>query len=246
MKIKKKFEFMRAITIQENTLRKIIMLFLEYYPSVKMLISATLKNNDVIEFADIEELINYDNSRHYRIKELTIYGLRKEFTIMFRPVSHMFLSYDATISVIFCLDNKNDCVSFQAKMKEIFHEIQLPLHYTVLSKMPAFLSMLMVLLFLLLFFLLYSAFRGGAIMMDIFIGFNLQFFVSILGYFFVLHMTTRFCIAIFPPIRFMWGNEIMRIEKTEKLKITIFMGIIGTLVFGIVSGVVANILAHNF
>jgi len=123
-----------AIAVQGVTLKKIVSLLGEYYPNVDILIVALLKNNATVTFNNVEELLEYDNSGNYRIKELVIRTWSHQFRIEFELGFSIFAPYGTTVVVNFRLNNQNDCVGFQAKLNAIFNEMRLPMYYTILSK----------------------------------------------------------------------------------------------------------------
>ncbi|MCL2284651.1 MAG: hypothetical protein FWC26_15155 [Fibromonadales bacterium] len=238
MKFNIAFEEKCAIALHEKMISKIIVLLNQYYPNVNTSISATLNNKNSVQFNDLKELLTYDNSGDYRIETLNIdSGCKNNFSIKFKSSMSIFLAYSSTVSVSFCMETKDDCVTFKARLKEIFREIRLPFYYTILSKISSASTFLpaMALCWLYLYIQPNVA-KNSSISLPTF---TLIILIIISAIAFISGIG-RIWSTLFLPIHFLWGDEVIRLEKIAKIRSNVFWVVI----IGIIVGIVAAIFSR--
>jgi hypothetical protein len=228
-----RFKNRYAITIQEKTMNKLILLLNEYYPNTDISISATSNNDDTVRFNDVKELLTYDNSGDYRIKTLNIKsGSNHYCEIKFNSGVSLFFQYDSTISISFGLERKDECIAFRAKLENIFREMRQPLYYTILSKISIEALFLWIgILWLFYHYLQPENTRNISISIPIF---AFTILVVVFGISFILGIN-RILVTLFPPIHFSWGDEVIRLEKMAKTRSNIFWVVIIGIILAIIS-----------
>jgi len=224
MEFKITFKEKHAIALQEKKINKIAILLKQYYPDANMSISALLKNEDRVWFNDIEELLAYDNSNDYRIDTLYIdTDSRGNYEIKFHSTASVIFAYDSTVSVSFYMENKDDCIAFKAKLKEIFKEMRLPFYYTFLSKFSATSTFILVMtLYWFYNFMQPRITESPSVSLSMF-AFIILFIVFGVAF---ISGVGHIWSTLFLPIYFLWGDDIIRLEKIAKTRSNIFWAVI--------------------
>lgn len=136
------FEYKNAIIVDAKMLREIEKEILKYCKYFEY--SAKLENDDRIKFDSIEELLEYENSKEYRMKSLNIiaredeHKYRNKVEIDFCAETAILSKYDSTIKVSMVTNNVNNRILFKENIEHIFSRHAQDKKYNKLAKSGTF------------------------------------------------------------------------------------------------------------
>lgn len=193
-----------------------------------------------IQFDTLEELLSYDNYSSNRIVQLEITGYQnwKRFARIEIQSDEMgLINYGSTLSCSYTVDSIDSELNFINQLEIILKKATAS--YWLLGKFSLFgtisaPSMLSTIC---------GIITGGyARPKDISFTIALIIIASALVIILVSRWIDKhFLRNLFPPIQFLWGEEVSRNSKWEKLRSNIFWGIIIALLIGIVAGYIASL-----
>jgi len=232
------FEEKYAISLQKDTLEKVMSMLQDSSLKNEIEISAALLNKTKIDFADFDELLSHNNSKDDRIETLDIRNFddsNNNVKIKFNVNDFGFFKQQ-TASISITKQNKAECTALRDRFREILREAQMPKCYNFLSIINV-----QTVLFVMATFgvATYMALMGWTVTSILF-----AIFVLLGLVFWGIKCIVMVQQCLFSPLIFLWGDEIKRQEKLGKTRNSIFWFIIGTVIFGIIIGVVANILSR--
>lgn len=236
-----RFKKRYAISVREDSLRKIPALIDDYYPEVRLAISVSLINGAIVTFANIDELLSFGNSGKFRIKELSITSQLREIAIMFEPKIFFDIPlFMTTVSVNFSLEKKDECITLQAKLEDLLHEMKLPFSYNMFCKCTP--NMLIIAASLIT--ILYLNLQPSVVITQ---PVSVQSFIIIILYMFlyfaILFGLDKAWNYLFLPIQFNWGYEEKRLEQLSKTRTMVLWGVLGTVILGVISSIIANLIS---
>lgn len=239
MKIRGKIKFKEAIYIDENLLKKLEEVILEFFKKVTY--ECRLCNDDYIEFNSLNELLCYENNKYRKIDTIKI---KFDYNVLeFSPTTSILSSYEYNVFGEYEVYDSDKSILFQEKVMNILKCNKKSKWYTFLTKISTF-HLWIVIIGFFVANAIFSAIKGGINEGNIFTtnALNLTMAVAIILSIFLALMCNVFAKCrntLFPPISFMIGEQIQEIRKNEDRFSKIFWGII---VAFIVSFVVAKIV----
>ena len=235
MKIVSKYNFKYALKITPNKLEKLISLFTEHYSDLSF--HATISDGNKIIFENLAELLDYENAKNKKIKDINIFGKlgynSSALRACIRVNTDIFLAHGNTMEITFSLPDRGSITAFTAKLDDCTKSMQQPLHYCFLSKLGV--SFILPLFFALLCFMLATlAYNGENINTNHSFPVWISIFLAVHVIFFIIKCADKLYFRIFPPLTFLWGSEV-EFEKTiSKLRSNIFWGIIMSTITGLI------------
>ncbi len=228
VRITGKLRYKNAIVIDEDFIKEIDELLLDYFGKVEY--ESGLINGDKVVFSSGAELMEYKNYGYYAIKNLSIsFGIGNRMYI--ESQAGLFTRYRSTIKMTFETDGSDECERLKRKVQDIFEQHKQPAWYDVISKISSIDFMIGVLLVeLLVVFVSYFAgvLDDSSSEMSAF-GILLSLLITLclwsLSFFF-----SNFCLArLLPEIEFYIGKNIEKVDRRKALRGHIFWGIIVTI-----------------
>lgn len=233
MTISGKIVKMKALIVTPTSMKELCKILNKY--STRLSFEAKTYSHTDITFDTIDELLNYDNFKPRRIKELQITAYRnftRVITVYIGKDFNLFhlTNYNETVNCSYQFDCVDDETLFKEKFNTWFDKAKSG--YWLLGKF-SFLatfcvpSILITAIRIGLNAPINADVSGLAILVAILAGG--VFFWS--AWFLDYHVLNN----LFPPVLFNWGEESKRFEKWNKLRSNIFWGIIMALIIGLIT-----------
>jgi len=228
MQIKGNYKYKSAIIITPEKLRELDSFITTYYSNTNYR-AETLNGNEV-KFDDIDELLNYDNSLKQKIKKLELRcSYNYDAVMRFHIGVSVPFSFAYTVDIDYVFDNTKDKAHYVNTVNHILDKMKAP--YAMLSKFKTLqLWILICLLSLSLLFILPRSENKFEIAgTDV-----ITLILFYVGTNFVGYLIDKSWANLFPPIVYLWGEEINNNIRTEELRKNLFWGVIMSLIVGIV------------
>ncbi|MFA9375766.1 MAG: hypothetical protein ACERKZ_03320 [Lachnotalea sp.] len=226
MLIKGQIKFKEAITVTPEFLKDISEVICIYYNYVSY--KANLKNNDIIMFESLDELIKYDNFNDNKLATLSIYSDIK-LNLEFETTSSTLHKYNYTLHGNYSMNSMDDSILFKKKLDDILKKRAEAKFYTFISKISMVYGLIIVVALCVLGSL-YCSILGISTNGEISIfDYIISWFLSMVGVVTFSKIFNKFQSVYFPPIVFYWGEEIQNYDKIKQLRKNVFWGVIVTL-----------------
>lgn len=234
MLVKKESHFSSAIVLTPEKLKRMVSLFELYYSDLHY--NAALLDGSTVKFADYNELVSYNNCKRSRIKDIWIFGKlgydSSAFACYIKATYGLFVSYGHSVEVVYSLESLEDATVFRAKLAECIDVMKRPTMYTVLCKLSATFLVMMCGVVCLAYTAFYFALGGTLNNEPTALMYVLCFACTMLIYIF-LKQIDRLWATLYPPVTFLWGEEIERERKNTALRSNIFWGVVVATVVGV-------------
>lgn len=232
MQIENKFTYKNPIILTPNILKELEAILLDYYAELKY--RAILINKSAVTFDNLDELLAYDNFSKKRIDKLEIFNsdldsygdLRIRIEVEIYPLTN----YLETVVINYKFKDLNNEILFVEKIRNILDKSKPDRLYIFLSKFPLYL--LLFILSIIFFTKIINLFVLDTSKLTIFI-IIFSFFIGILSSILFIRYHKVFTFS-YPPIVFLFGEEIERIKNLSKARNLIY-GSIGTIILGLIT-----------
>ena len=236
LKISGKWHYSKALILDEDRMQELNKLILEFYERAEY--SATSFKGSEIQFTSIEELLSYDNYEKQRIKELTIFGYNGYKHCIFFNIKisdSEFLNYYRTVNCTYTLDSVDKETLLLSKIEKFFSKATA--RYWLLGKFSLY--GIIAIPSMLTSFCKYLV--GEKVSLEVPLQMLLIIIIGCIGFLFCIRWFDKhFLLNLFPPVSFLWGEELVRNEKWVKLRSNVFWGIIMAILIGLVGTFIAN------
>lgn len=230
MKIKNQYIHRKAIIITPDRLKDLEKIISEYYSHIEY--TAELENGSNITFDNLDELLEQDNFKKRRINNITIYSNEAHAygDLLIRIAIDIVpgINYTKTVVVNYKFDDQKKEREFLNSIKDNLDKSNANKLYSIASKIS--------ILWLIYFISMLIAFRMNLIThLDSYQTFIFTATSSVI----IVTLGTKynsFFTFLFPPIVFLWNEEI----KREKMRLYA-----RNIIFGLIIGILGSIIASK-
>jgi hypothetical protein len=236
MIIEGNYEYKSAIILTPDIIRELDTLFRSKYDSISY--TAKLKNQSSVEYASLDEMLGMDNALEQKIMGLKVFGSMAKLFVSFEPSFSPITNFKYTVFAKYTLSDADDETIFRINLKRILDKAKAPCAF--LYKFHLF-QVVLITLVVVLGFLGVLLLRGE--------GFN-RSSISTRELFIIVFETLIYMLAsfffsyfwkyLFPPIIFMWGEEVKKSARKATAWDRVLWGIIMTIIVGLVVTLIGN------
>lgn len=231
MNISGKIEKRKAIAVDEASLKNLYDIVLQYSENVKFEgTTVSDSTNATIQFNDIDELLAYENNKWRRLLGLKIYGnVRSTQTIVVdireNTLALSLMNYEKTFEFSYHVDSIESETILKRRVEEWFEKVKC--NYWRIGKLSLF--RVLIILFLIFSCLPLPSPKTDTVpqtnyiimMMAAIGGFCVLVLIGVLA-----NMVDKYVLKnLYPPVAFLWGDEIRRYEEWAKWRSQILWGI---------------------
>ncbi len=219
------FKFKKAIVVTKKLLEELEEIILSKFNNIKY--NALLDNGNSIDFNSLDEVVSYENFENNRIKHLRITA-NSSFNLEFNTKMSATVAYNSTVNMNFQMDNIDNCILFESKIKKLMEKNKQPWYYTVFSKTSSYhlgATFFAAWVILAAYTLITKrSSNGGSSDVTSAVNLILPIFLTII--FMIVIISKKIRDYFFPPIIFYWESEVQRSDKIQTLRTQIFWGVI--------------------
>ncbi len=229
MKTKNSFFMRKSLCVSGKDLKKLSAILKKYFSLITY--SATVKSGAKIEFDSLKELLTFNNFKGNKIKVLNICAQKKQ---NYETIQECYIRFDSkcgilnrSVNIDYCFSSQETEIIFVNEMQKFFCKPQ-----KVLNRNIVLISTLILTSFIFIseiWIICHDNILLMVVMLFLFIMTN----VELLEAFFEKNLSNVF---------FLWGDETSLFYKRKKLISKMFWGIIGTIILGVISGKLTEII----